>query len=739
MEFYAHSFKEASKDEWQSLREHLIETAEQAAKFSKSFNAEKLGYAIGLLHDLGKYSIDFQKRLEGSNKKVDHSSAGAQEAVKYYGKNIGKVMAFVIAGHHGGLPDGNKGNPSNLPERLSKRDIPNYMMFEDEIEIPTITNEDLSTMPSAFQGMEAFSFAFCIRMLYSCLVDADYLDTERFMNIEKYLQRPDEIDLEIILHKFEKKLQELGEKNNANPSVINSARQVILNRCLEMSSSKPGFYSLTVPTGGGKTYSSLAFALKHAVKHSKKRIIYVIPYTSIIEQNAQIFKEALGYNVVLEHHSTFEYPEGNFDDWDNNKQTLKLASENWDMPVVVTTNVQFFESLFGNKSSRCRKLHNIANSVIILDEAQMMPMEYLKPCLWTLTELIKNYGTTVIFCTATQPAIKEYIPGGLKPVEIMENPAKLQQIFKRVNVNYRNNMSDQIIAQEMASVSQVLVIVNTRRHARLLFDQLQNNIQTQMGIYHLSARMCPAHRKELLEEIRQRLWDGQDCKVVSTQLIEAGVDIDFPLVYRAAAGLDSIVQAAGRCNREGKLDVGNVMVFEPEPHGMPKKGGFDAAAAMTRSTIRRLEYFHNDLLSLEAIDDYFRQYMNLNEDILDSRQVLKMINQGANEMAFPFERIAGEFQIIDSPMFPVVVPWDERAEKLMTEAEYSRYPVSKARSLQPYTVQVYQHELAGLEKEGVIKIIGGFMRFLTDKSFYSYQVGLKDAKEVKVPEEVLLF
>ena len=265
-------------------------------------------------------------------------------------------------------------------------------------------------MPRAAKGMEAFSFSFCIRMLYSCLVDADFLDTERFMNAKRSMYRNSQNSMEALSFKLEKKLNDLSEHNKRNATKINTARQSILERCLAMAESKPGFFSLTVPTGGGKTYSSLAFGLKHAVLHKKERIIYVIPYTSIIEQNAQVFRDALGDEAVLEHHSNFEYPEGSFEEWNVLEKAHRLAAENWDKPVVVTTAVQFFESLYASKSSRCRKLHNIVNSVIILDEAQMMPLEYMKPCLWALSELVQNYGATVILCTATQPAVKELIP-----------------------------------------------------------------------------------------------------------------------------------------------------------------------------------------------------------------------------------------------------------------------------------------------------------------------------------------
>lgn len=728
------------QEHWQPLREHLDEVARLAEERAAKFGAGKLGRIIGLAHDIGKYSKDFQKRLEGNTTKVDHATAGAQQLWKRWQNPIGKALAFTVAGHHGGLPDGNRGDIKNLPGRLEKKDIPDYQEFAKEINIPDLCQDDLRNIPHAKDvAMSAFSFSFCIRMLYSCLVDADYLDTERFMNAEKYMARPGTVSMEKIFERLEKKLATLAERNRQNTSLINTARQDILKRCLQMADFKPGLFTLTVPTGGGKTYSSMAFALKHAVTHGKERVIYVIPYTSIIEQNAQVFREALekNDNVVLEHHSNFEYPEGSFDDWEKHEKAHRLAAENWDMPVVVTTAVQFFESLYDNKGSRCRKLHNMTNSVIILDEAQMMPLDYMKPCLWALAELVLNYGATVVLCTATQPAIKEFVPGNLEPVEIMDDPAALQKTFKRVAVHYRGKMTDNEVIAGMMENSQVLTIVNTRRHARILFDLLLE--QTTEGVYHLSARMCPAHRKAVLAEIKKALLEGKPCRVVSTQLIEAGVDVDFPAVYRSAAGIDSIAQAAGRCNREGRRKDGFVIVFEPEAHGMPTRGRFELVAGLTRMVLRQIDQSENDLMSLAAIEDYFRQLLSIESDKLDAQKILNAIKDGGEELSFPFVEIANKFQLIDSATVSVVVPWDDYVLDVMEELEHHPFPASKMRSLQPYIVQVYQYELEALQKEKVLKSVGDVIKFVTDSSFYDSRYGLKDAKEVKAPTDVMIY
>lgn len=729
---------------WQPLLEHVEAVAQLAEERAAKFGAGRLGYIAGLAHDLGKYSSEFQLRLDRQSAKVDHATAGAKEVYKRYGRMVGGALAYAVAGHHGGLPDGAKGDEKNLPGRLKKTTIPDYQAYRNEIVLPEPSETDLLDLPCPkTKAMQAFSQAFFIRMLFSCLVDADYLDTESFMTPEKAAVRKGSVPLATLLARLNVQLDKLEKRGREQPSLINAARKEILANCVAMAERKPGLFTLTVPTGGGKTYSSLAFGLNHAVRYKKDRVIYVIPYTSIIEQNAQVFREALEKGwpsepIVLEHHSSFEYPDTSFEDWNPEEKAHRLASENWEAPVVVTTAVQFFESLFANKGSRCRKLHNMVNSVIILDEAQMMPVEFLKPCLWALAELVLNYGATVVLCTATQPAVKPLLPGGLEPVEIMPDPKELQRIFKRVSVQYAGALTDEQVSAAMADQQQVLTIVNTRRHARLLFDRLQK--QKSEGNYHLSARMCPAHRKQVLDVIREALKEGKPCRVVSTQLIEAGVDVDFPVVYRAAAGLDSIAQAAGRCNREGRRqDGGRVIVFDPEKHGMPSKGRFIKVADLARSAMRWAARNSEEIQSPEAIDYYFNEFFASEERHLDDQQIIQKLDDGKRELAFPFPEIAQKFQLIDSATFPVVVPWDDRAAELMAEIEYHPLPASRARSLQTYVVQVYHHELAALEKARAIKLVGGIMRFVTDTDFYDKCFGLKDAGEVTAPQDVLLY
>jgi len=544
--YYAHSTEKIDKSDWQQLKDHLTNVATLSHDFANDFNAGDLAYTSGLLHDLGKYSPEFQRRLEGEKIHVDHSTAGTIEATRLFKDGqtaAGLLFAYIVAGHHGGLL--NYGSAEGgLCERLRKEKLPDYSAYQKEISFNTHNVGPLKLRP--LPNKTGFCVSFFTRMLYSCLVDADSLDTENFTSREKSSLRRQFESFEILIEKFEAHMQKINA--DAKDSIINRERKNIFEQCVLAGSLPPGIFSLTVPTGGGKTLSSMAFALEHLKKHNLKRIFYVIPYTSIIEQNADVFRDIFGWQNVLEHHSNFDPATVDTGDLDTGKESLRLATENWEMPIVVTTNVQFFDSLFSNKRSRCRKLHSLAKSVIILDEAQMLPTGYLLPCLAALSELVRNYGATVVICTATQPKLGDLLDEKVRPREIMKAPDQLYETFKRVRVTNLGPRSDADLSTQLKECRQVLCIVNTRNHAKKLYDAIKDS----KNCYHLSARMCPVHRRKKIAEIKARLREGKDCRVISTQLIEAGVDIDFPVVYRTMTGIDSVAQAAGRCNREGK-------------------------------------------------------------------------------------------------------------------------------------------------------------------------------------------
>ena len=545
-------------------------------------------------------------------------------------------------------------------------------------------------------------------MIYSCLVDADFLDTESFMDPAKSAWRKEFPSLENLHNNLQSHLERLMVA--VPSSTINKHRADILNQCLSAADWPPGLFSLTVPTGGGKTLSSLAFALKHALRFGKKRIIYVIPYTSIIEQNAAVFRDILGADAVLEHHSNYEPEEE-----DHRSQ---LASENWDAPLIVTTNVQFFESLFGNRSSRCRKIHRIANSVVILEEAQMLPVPLLKPSLEALRELALNYRTTIVLCTATQPALStsETFNDGLEGVrEITPDPTALYQAFKRVDTVKLPSLADDELAERLNEYRQVLCVVNTRKHARQLYERLSD----KEGRFHLSALMCPAHRTKVLDRIRAALAKGDPCRVISTQLVEAGVDIDFPVVFRSIAGVDSIAQAAGRCNREGKLmENGQVFVFTPEG-GLPP--GYFRQTAQTAEAVLR---HHEDPLSLEAVHHYFRDLYWLRGAALDQQQILADLAEGAMAGDFPFRVVAEKFKIIADGMAPIIIPWNDDAERIVEELRYSVFPAAAARKAQHFTIQVYPQILYALLNAGSVERLHEQYNVLINRDLYREDLGL---------------
>lgn len=417
--------------------------------------------------------------------------------------------------------------------------------------------------------------------------------------------------------------------------------------------------------------------------------------------------------TILYNHSNVEISEDNY--------KSQLAIENWDAPLTVTTNVQFFESLFHNRISKCRKIHNIANSVIILDEAQMLPIPLLKPCIEVLRELTNSYKTTIILCTATQPALlknEEFVNGLENVREIISNPVELYNNFKRVEIirlpeEKHQNIADIEISKMIIEHKQVLCVVNTRRHARELYEQIDD----KEGLYHLSALMCPVHRSEVIKEIKDILKSSKKCRVISTQLIEAGVDIDFPVVFRSAAGIDSIAQSAGRCNREGKLSKGKVFIFYPEkvpPVGYLRQG-VDEANAIIRK--------YDDLLSIEAVNEYFRNLYWINEDKLDKEKILEKLLEGVNTLDFPFREIAKQFKIIDSDMESIIIPYNDEAKEIIKQLRYAKFTNNLARRSQRFSVQVYPQILKKLEGISVERIQDNFL-ILTNEDLYKKDIGL---------------
>lgn len=734
MAFYAHSHKDKDKSQWHLLKSHLQDTAAKAAVLAGAFGAEKLAFVAGILHDGGKYSSDFQKRLEGKRIRVDHSTAGAVEAEKRYGP-LGKLLAYIISGHHCGLPNwGSKEDEASLAARLTGK-LNDYSALYDEIDLPPPRALSFPRfVPVVGQG---FSAQFLIRFLYSCLVDADFLDTERVLDPQKSAFRKRRYSLNVLMDMLDRFIDSMCE--GAPATAVNAKRAEILANCRGKALCLPCLFTLTVPTGGGKTLSSLSFALRHALHYGKDRVIYVIPYTSIIEQNAAVFKSVLGDENVLEHHSNFAFPheareETECEFMGDMRQKLILAAENWDMPIITTTNVQFFESLFAARSSRCRKLHNVSNSVVILDEAQMIPTGFLKPCLSALMELVTNYNTTVVLCTATQPAIGKLLPEEIRPVEIIDNPLNLYETFKRVQVHYLGSVTDDELTKRLTGCHQVLCIVNSKKHARVIFSIIDN--AWSEGTFHLSTRMCPAHRTVVLKEIRERLKEGLSCRVVSTQLIEAGVDVDFPVVYRSMAGIDSIAQAAGRCNREGRLHSGEVHVFWPEEHGMPR-GWLKRTASLGGLVLER----RDDPLGLDGVKEYFSTLYEIDASELDKEGILAEIKEQERYLNFPFRTVAEKFKLIDNHTSTVVIPLNDNCRKTLAEAEYSPFAGRFARALQRYGVEVFEKEFSEMLCYGALQVAANRFYVLREevlKQHYNPKTGLEPFTESMFLNDTLI-
>lgn len=720
----AHARQDSSKN-WHShpLQKHLQKVAQLAKRFAGRYGSLFAEYA-GLLHDLGKFQEAFQKYIRHASgfekenahledvestklRKIPHSTAGAKYAVGHLNPLFGHLLAYLIAGHHAGLADWyDKGS---LKRRLQQADdelvaslsgLVKSSLSEDFF---PLSDDDLKRDFFAFwkEGAKLEELHIWLRFLFSCLVDADFLDTEAFMNgyadadaAQAAGLRPKFPSLDELHRRYEQYMAQLLEKTDKN-SNLNQERHTILQQCFSAAETDRTLFSLTVPTGGGKTLASLGFALKHALKFGKKRIIYAIPFTSIIEQNADVFRKALGDDVVLEHHSNLEVAD--------NKETAKtrLATENWDAPLIVTTNVQLFESLFAAKTSRCRKIHNIADSVVILDEAQQLPRDFQKPITDMMRVLARDYGVTFVLCTATPPELGKNIDAfgrtileGLPDVrEIVADKIALSEKLRRVRIKMPplngETQSWQEIADEIAARPCVLVVVNTRKHARKLFAALPSD-----GIkLHLSANMCATHRSEVIALVRRYLAlyrAGSLHKplwLVSTQLIEAGVDLDFPCVYRAMAGLDSIAQAAGRCNREGKLpQLGEVVVFRAEegaPSGSLKQGQ-DITEQMLKASLL------DDPLSPLAFAEYFRRFNGKGDvDKHDIARLLTAESSNENPLAIKFRTAAERFRLIDNQGVALIVPFIPLAHR----EEGSGPQIVKANELDDF----FRRHLDGME------------------------------------------
>lgn len=719
----SHLYKNKENDQWviQTNDDHSKNVASLCEKFASQFGMPSWGYVLGVLHDKGKESIAFQQHIKREsgfdpvaivNGNTHHAYVGAILARRLYGDSSTNVFVNQIFSHHSGLHDDDE--LFGLGSELNS-DIP------QEIDT-TVKKKELER---ANQRCDRIDFNHLSRMLYSCLVDADFLDTESFMDKESSKLRNNKPELKCLLPKLDSYLEIL--RNKAKSSTVNDIRNEVQKRCVSSSSSSVGFYSLTVPTGGGKTLSSLVWAIKHAIHNGQKRIIIAIPYTSIIVQTASILRQIFGEECVLEHHSNVD-PEEIKDE--KLKEKMKLATENWDYPIIVTTNVQLFESMFSNKPSVCRKLHNIVNSVIILDEVQNLPMNYLQPIVNSLKTYNKLFNVSVLFTTASQPILSGLIEGcnpqanfnGIEQVsEIIPNELNLHDKLRRVKISINNDgKTYDEVAKMLSNHSRVLCIVNTRRDAKELFERLPKEGIT----LHLSKMMCPAHICKTIETIKAALKDENHkiIRVVSTQLIEAGVDIDFPVVFRQEAGLDSILQAAGRCNREGKNGLSTTYVFSlNREHNLHQ----DIRAA---NNARLNLGGERDWFAPETMTEYFRQRY-YRQQSFDGEGITNLL---ANCL---FKTAANKFKLIEDTGTNVIVCWENSMEltKQLLENGPSYMLMKK---LSKYMVNINKSDFKNLKDMGILSEKKEGVFVVDYKQQYDKHIGLRT--DNKMINEILI-
>ena len=688
-EFHAHSANEDGIRH--GLVDHLIEVAKISGEFCMSFDSHDLGYYAGLWHDLGKFNPEFNRYLNGDKTgKIDHKGAGAKLALQ---QNL-EPLALLIQGHHGGLME-LKDCLGWVKEKDSNPATENAIQYARQAMPQLEPKTQIKPPPWVNNKHRAEMW---LRMLFSALVDADYLDTEAHFNQRQAPQRGSSVDLEQLWQRFLKQHQENIQSQVPN-GTVNKVRSEVFEACLDAAEQPPGIFKLAVPTGGGKTLSAMGFALRHASKHGLDRVIVAVPFISITQQTATVYRQFLGSTEVLEHHSAAEIDDP--DEYDAKATWARLASENWDAPVVVTTTVQLFDSLFSNRTSSTRKLHNLAKSVIILDEAQALPPTLLEPILDGLRDLADNYGASVVLSTATQPAFQAIRPfAGVNAHDIVPSSQRHFQSLKRVRYHWRTDpkLTWGEVADIMRSTPQALVVVNTKRDALALMTALNDD-----NALHLSTLLCGRHREAVIEEMRRRLDHGEHCRVISTQVVEAGVDIDFPMVLRAVGPMDIIIQAAGRCNRNGSLYEGEVIIFDAEAATIPR-GSYQTA---TSETVSMHNAGQSDLDDPAVVAEYFRRlYQDLDTD---ARQVQQ------RREALDYPEVARRFKMIDDDTVSAVITSEEAFKAANQNEEWLRVLNAVAalrdgsrnarhllRQVQPWTVSLYRREALQRERAGLL-------------------------------------
>lgn len=724
-----------STKETQSVKEHSLATADLCGKFAID-ELKGVAKAIGLLHDCGKYQPSFQQRIRGKDIRVEHSGCGAQIAQKYYQGPLALAMEFCIAGHHGGIPDGG-GKVGSIQEgtlsnRL-KRSFEDFNAWKEDLAIPEL-DEDVfcAYLEQGCQKDDSLRlerFSYVVRYLYSCLVDADSLDTAAACGVERH--RPLHADFEACLAKVEEKLCSLSEQAQTE---LQRARTRIQGQAFQKVREDADIYLMNMPTGSGKTLASVKFALERAIRGKKRRIVYVIPYNGIIDQTVEEFQQLFGDDLeILRHQSSFSYEVGeNDNDLDEDYRVAAIqAAENWDAPFIITTAVQFFESLHSNQRARLRKVHNMADSILVFDEAHLLPQSFMRACLSSIVWLTHSMGSEAIFLTATMPDFGKliwlYALPESKICDLVEEKSDFQ-IFQKCDYAYLGQLDAERLLMEAAKYPSSLIIVNTRKEARTLYQSCGGDK------YYLSTYLCGADRAKRIQEIRKRLKEEPERQItiISTSLVEAGIDMDVSAVFRELTGLDSILQAGGRCNREGRREKGHVFIFERmsdteelDGDGKAKKIRLpdqDERRSITLSLLRR----YPTIDSQDCIRDYysrlfFHRQDGEQEQVKDEMQECTISKKCRNPYEMPFATYAKEFRIIPNEMISIAIPRDEKSKHCIQALKYG--DTSMSRTLQPYLCSLHIWELEELKRQHVVEEYAG-VYCLTNPDYYQEEYGI---------------
>lgn len=718
--------------EIQTVKEHSENTAELCRKFAIPELANVI-YTIGLLHDVGKFQKSFQRRIDGAKLKVEHSICGALAAKDRYPDPIGLMMEYCIAGHHSGIPDGGNKSDKLDPDSPTlygrmNRVFEDFSAYQKELKLPEIDQKEILKFLAQDCGRNAEllvdKFAFLTRYAFSCLVDADSIDTAGFCSSEKI--KPLEADFYACLKKADTKLHSFNCKTS-----LQKTRAVLQQQVFRKADVKGEIFLMNMPTGSGKTLCSVKYALERAVRTGKKRIIYVIPYNSIIDQTVRVFEDLFGQDAeILRHQSTFSYEDEN-DYTEDYRKAARHASENWDVEsIIITTAVQFFESVYSNKRGKLRKLHNVADSILIFDEAHMMPQNYLQPCLRAVAYITRYLNSEAVFLTATMPdfskLLRQYALENSRIVELIDDTSSFSE-FQKCRYRSLGKQSTEKILEMAVKAPSSLIIVNKKKSAKRVFEQCRGKK------YHLSTNMTTYDRERIIRAIHMELKqldeefpdyeqipDDRRVTIISTSLIEAGVDLDVFTVFRELSGLDSILQAGGRCNREGRRKEADVYVFEFCDENKTLQ---DLKSNITISILERYE----DISCLQSIKEYYDRLFFMKKDIIERN----IITQNCRDISgIPFRKYAQDFELIDSKTVSLVVPRDKQSQEMVDSLKYTGGSIGIARRLQKYTCSIYQEELDDLIRQHAVDDYGTGIWCLTNQDYYDENTGISfEAKD----------